>query len=61
MLYRLPSKQNIVALSCDFWWVIGSYFKIYKHGYNLSASFCFKGKAKKEIKIALEVDLDINN
>ena len=36
--------------------------KIYKHGSNLSASFCYKGKAKKEIKIVLdEVDADINN
>ena len=47
------------------WLLMGNRFlfqaKIYKHGYNLSASFCFKGKAKKEIKIALEVDLDINN
>ena len=28
--------------------------KIWKHGYNLSASFCYKGKAKKEVKIVLE-------
>ena len=53
MLYRLPSKQNIVALSCDFWWVIGSYFKPkFTNMVTTSAPlFALKGRQKKRLKL----------